>query len=339
MKKKYFIWIVWIISLFLGLLLVAGLSFCIGTQGVSFKEAPSLISVDLDLISKSIFLDLRLPRILLGFAVGGALAIAGVILQGMFRNVLVEPYSLGISGGAALGVCLNLVLRLDAKIGALSFPVTGFLGAFSIIMAVYYLNSKKGILKLEGLLLTGVMISFISSSLVMLLMAIARADNLNGIIFWIMGSLDETNRQLVKIMVVVSLSGLTLTYFYSRDLNALSLGEEEARNLGVNTTHLKKIVFVLASILTGCAVSICGVIGFVGLVVPHFMRMFVGFDHRVLLVTSFLSGGIFLIACDTISRVIIYPLELPVGVVTGILGGIVFIYALAKNKKIYFGGK
>jgi len=339
MRKKYFIWFIWLVSLFLGLLLISGLSFCIGAEGVSFKEAFNLLSGNTDAITRSIFLDLRLPRILLGFAVGGALAIAGVILQGMFRNVLVEPYSLGISGGAALGVCLNLVLRLDAKLGVLSFPVTGFLGAFTIIMVVYYLNSKKGILKLEGLLLTGVMISFISSSLVMLLMAIARTDNLNGIIFWIMGSLDETNWQLVEIMIVVALFGLIVSCFYSRELNALSLGEEEARHLGVNTIRLKKIVFVLASILTGCAVSVCGIIGFVGLVVPHFMRMFVGFDHRVLLLSSFLAGGIFLIACDTISRMIIYPLELPVGVVTGILGGIIFIYALAKNKKIYFGGK
>ena len=256
----------------------------------------------------------------------------------MFRNPLVEPYTLGISGGAALGVCLNIVLRLNRIGGILSIPASGFLGAIVVILAVYSLSARKGILKIQGLLLTGVMISFISSSLIMLIMAVSRAEDLHGIIFWIMGSLEEPNLVLIKVVVLISVLGLFISYLFATELNALALGEEEALHLGINTERTKRLLFILASLLTGCAVSVAGVIGFVGLVVPHFMRMFVGGDHRILLITSALSGGAFLILCDTLARTIIAPLELPVGVITGIIGGAIFVYFLSK-KQVILGGR
>jgi iron complex transport system permease protein len=175
------------------------------------------------------------------------------------------------------------------------------------------------------------MISFIASSFIMLLMAISRAEDLQGIIFWIMGSLEEPKWSLIRLALAVALGGLVFSYFLSVKLNALALGEEDARHLGIDTDATKRYLFIIASLITGCCVSITGIIGFVGLAVPHFVRMFVGQDHRILLISSFLTGAIFLIISDTIARTIILPLELPVGVVTGIIGGIIFVYALTKR--------
>ena len=283
-------------------------------------------------------MNIRLPRILLGFAVGGALSLAGVLLQGMFHNPLVEPYTLGISGGAALGVCINMVYHLQQSIGPISLPIAGFLGAMAIIFLVYFISKQKGLLKIQGLLLTGVMLSFISSSLIMFIMAISKIEDLQGIIFWIMGSLAEPNNYLIYLTLVISILGLMCSYLFCIDLNALSLGEEEATHLGINVERTKRLLFILSSLLTGVSIAVAGIIGFVGLVVPHFVRMFISSDHRILLICSFLCGSGFLILCDTVARTVISPNELPIGVITGLIGGILFVYALTK-KQIFLGEK
>ncbi len=266
----------------------------------------------------------------MAIAVGGSLSIAGVILQGMFKNPLVEPYTLGISGGAALGVALNIVLGLNRFF--ISYPVSGFLGSITVIFLIYFLSLKKGVVKVQGLLLTGVMISFICSSVIMLIMAVSKAEDLRGIIFWMMGSLGESNWKLITLIFFISVIGLVFSYFFSKDLNAFLLGEEEAVHLGIDTVRIKKMLFIVASVLTGCSVSVAGMIGFVGLVVPHFVRLVIGNDHRILLISSFLTGAIFLIFCDIIARTVISPLELPVGVITGIVGGSIFVYTLWKKE-------
>ncbi len=338
MDKKTARWMFWLLALGGFLLGVGIFSLSVGSAGIPIKKIASLILAGKGSVEYSILLDIRLPRIILGFAIGGALSLAGVILQGMFRNPLVEPYTLGISGGAALGVCLNIVLRLHRTLGILTLPLFGFLGAIIVILLVYSLSVRKGILKIQGLLLTGVMISFIASSLIMLIMAISRTEDLHGIVFWIMGSLGEPNWFLIKVVLGVSIFSLIISYLFCFDLNALSLGEEEALHLGINVERTKRLLFVLASLLTGCSVSVAGIIGFVGLVVPHFVRMAVGQDHRILLVSCFLCGGAFLIFCDTLARTVLAPMELPVGIITGILGGSLFVYVLTK-KKIVLGEK
>lgn len=338
MRKKLVRWTVWILVLGGILTGVSIFSLCIGSSGIPFRRIVSVVFEGRGTTDYSILFDIRLPRIILGFAIGGALSLAGVILQGMFRNPLVEPYTLGISGGAALGVCLNIVFRLHQTFGIFTLPLFGFLGASLVILLVYSLSIRRGILKIQGLLLTGVMISFIASSLIMLIMAVSRVEDLHGIVFWIMGSLEEPNWFLIKLVVLVSISGLIISYVFCLDLNAFSLGEEEALHLGINIERTKRLLFILASLLTGCSVSIAGIIGFVGLVVPHFVRMFVGQDHRILLISSFLCGAGFLIFCDTLARTIISPMELPVGVITGILGGSLFVYALSK-KQVLLGEK
>ncbi len=333
LNKKILTWINWIAILMILGALSAFFALSIGAtkitldQLVSFFVAPERASA-----YYNILLNIRLPRILLGFAVGSALSIAGVVLQGMFRNPLVEPYTLGISGGAALGVCLTIAMRLDRILGAISVPIAGFIGAGCIIVFVYFLSMRKGILKMQGLLLSGVMVSFICSSLFMLIMALMRIEDLHGIIFWTMGSLEQPSWLLIKSMVVISFAGLICAYVFAKELNAFALGQEQALHLGVNISKTKKILFLVTSLLTGCSVAVSGIIGFVGLVIPHFMRLFVGADHRILLICSYLAGGIFLVVCDTAARTIIAPLELPVGVITGIAGGTIFIYALNRRK-------
>lgn len=337
MNKKVFRWILVVVISAAALAGVSLFSLFVGSSGVSLKDIFFSTFRGLGSAEHSILFDIRLPRIMVGFAVGGALSIAGVIMQGMFRNPLVEPYTLGISGGAALGVSLNVAFRLNHTLGVLSMPASGFLGAVLVVLLVYTLSLRKGILQIQGLLLTGVMISFISSSLIMLILAVSRAEDLQGIIFWVMGSLEEPNLALIRLAVFVSVSGLIVSYFFSLDLNALSLGEDEAHHLGINVEAAKRVLFMLASLLTGISVAVSGVIGFVGLVVPHLVRLIVGGDHRILLISSFLWGASFLILCDTVARTIIAPLELPVGVISGILGGGIFVYALSK-KQVALGG-
>jgi len=327
-------WLIWI-SLSCGFLIgVSFFSLSVGPSGLSITDIISAVIKGGDSVEYSILFGIRIPRVMLGFAVGGALSIAGVILQGMFRNPLVDPYTLGISGGAAFAVCLSIVIGLHHSIGYGILPAAGFIGSAGIIFLVYFLSVKKGALRIHLMLLIGVMISFISSSLIMFLMAISRTEDLHGIVFWIMGSLEEPNMFLIKIALLISLSGLIVSAFFIVDLNALSFGDEEAHHLGINTERVKKILFIIASLLTGLCVSISGIIGFVGLLVPHIVRHFAGSDHRMLLVTSYFVGGAFLILCDTIARTAIAPMELPVGVVTGILGGSVFVYALTRGARV-----
>ena len=312
-------------------LVSGGVALCVGSAGIPVARIPKILMAGPGSTEFSILVDIRLPRIFLGMAVGGALSLAGTLLQGMFQNPLVEPYTLGISGGASLGVCANILFKFHAILGILSYPLSGFAGASLVIFLVYGLNRDSHHVRSNRMLLTGVMISCVASSLVMLLMALARTDDLSNIVLWIMGSLDETHTALIRTVCIGSLVGLVVSYLFCMTLNALALGDEEAANLGVNTARSKKILFITASFLTGLSVSVAGIIMFVGLIVPHFIRMITGPDHRILLGASFLAGAAFLTLSDVVARMVIAPLELPVGVITGIIGGVLFIWALARK--------
>ncbi len=311
---------------------MGALSLCVGSAGIPFNDVISILfGRDGMSVQHSILMDVRLPRIVLGIAVGGSLSLAGVILQGLFRNSLVEPYTLGVSGGAALGVALSILLGLQRLVGW-SVQLSGFTGALAVIGLLYVLNARRGIVRLQGLLLNGVMLSFIASSLVMLILSLSRAEDAHGIIFWIMGGLDEPEWGVIRIAILGGITALIVSSFFIRDLNALSVGEEEAKHLGINVEVTKRIFFLVTAFLTGLSVSVSGMIGFVGLVVPHAVRMIVGSDYRILLPAAFLGGGAFLVFCDMLARVLIMPQELPVGVITGILGGSFFIYALSRRE-------
>jgi iron complex transport system permease protein len=278
----------------------------------------------------TIIQQIRIPRIILAIAVGGGLSLAGVLFQALFRNPLVEPYTLGISGGAALGASLYIAF-LGSIPFTLGLPLSGFIGALLVILLLFSMGFRSGSLRLGNILLTGVMISFIASALVMFILSVSRSRTITGILFWTMGSLDRQNMALARVVLILSIGALGGVAFIANKLNALMLGEESAASLGIQVERLKKAIFLLGSLLTGFCVAAAGIIGFVGLVVPHFVRMYISRDHRLLPVASYISGGIFLILCDTLSRIIIAPAELPVGVITGMTGGILFVYVLNRR--------
>lgn len=331
---KYYKWAFILAALLLLLLIVVIAALCIGEINYSPAEVFRILFGEGDDVRAQILRKLRFPRILLGFIVGGSLSLAGVILQGIFRNPLVEPYTLGISGGASVGIALVTVFSLETAWGTLTLPAAGFAGALITIVFVYMAAMKGRSIRIETLLLTGVMISFIASSAMMLLMSLARTDKLPGVIFWIMGGLNETNMTLIIFIGILSLIVLALSCGYAPALNAMRLGLERAVQLGVNTERSVRVLFVFSSLLAGVCVSAAGVIGFVGLIIPQMLRYVVGTDYRILLISSFLGGGIFLILSDIFARVVVSPNELPLGVVTGIVGGILFIGVMMRKSKV-----
>ena len=317
--------------MFVLLLFVAFLALSIGEINFTLTELITIFK-NKSGIEYTIINNIRLPRIILGIAVGGALSLSGVILQGVYRNPLVEPYTLGISGGASLGVAVTIIFNLNLIIGVYMLPLSGFIGAVITTFLVYILAVRKNYYNINKMLLIGVMISFMSSSAMMFLMSTTTTENLNSIVFWIMGSLDEPNTVLVKAVFYISLAGLGISYLLANPLNALRLGESKAKHLGVNTTFTIRSLFILASVLTGISVSVAGVIGFVGLIIPHLLRLIIGSDNRILLIASFLGGSIFILISDIIARTIIAPNELPIGVITGMIGGLVFIIVMSRSK-------
>jgi iron complex transport system permease protein len=335
LRSKKLKWFLWIAAMLVLLLLVIMVSLIFGPSGITPGQVIRVFEGKEGSAAASIVFQIRLPRMVLALAIGGALAVSGVIFQGLFQNPLVEPYTLGISGGAALGVSICIILGLKNILGYYILPLSGFIGAALSLLVIYTLSVKKGIIKTNKLLLIGVMISFISSSLIILILALSEKEKFYEIFFWTMGSLEESNWFLINTAVWISLAGLLISGFFWQELNALSLGEENAVHLGLKVEKSKFFLLILSSILTGVSVSLAGIISFVGLVVPHLMRNFAGNDHRILLISSYIFGAIFLILCDTMARVIVAPSELPVGVITGIVGGVLFIYTLMKTKNFY----
>jgi iron complex transport system permease protein len=330
MQKKYVQWILFLAALILLLIISIIISLSSGEVKISWLQLPEILS-NKDSLEYTVLAKIRIPRLILAISVGGALSLSGAILQGIYRNPLVEPYTLGISGGAALGIAVAIVFGFQT-FSYLVLPVFGFGGAIVTLFLVYFLSIRKGGLSINSMLLIGVMVSFVASSAMMFLMSITTTDNIQRIVFWVMGSLEQTNVLLIRIAFYTAISGLILTYFFAQPLNALRLGEVKAKHLGINTNVTIKLLFFVASLLTGVAVSVAGVIGFVGLVIPHLVRLIIGNDYRIIIGSSFLGGAIFLILSDTLARTIISPNELPIGVITGFVGGLVFIVVLSRSK-------
>lgn len=331
MRKKYLGWLLFGLGLLAALVCVMLYSVSTGEVSIALSDIPRILSSK-EGMEYFVLTQIRMPRIVLAIAVGGSLGLTGSILQGIYRNPLVEPYTLGISGGASLGVAIVIVLGLHA-VSMIMLPLAGFIGALATIFLVYTLSIRKGSLDINRMLLIGVMISFVASSAMMFLMSISSAEDLHSIVFWIMGSLDEPNTQLIYLMLGVSLFGLVVAYSFARPLNALQLGQSKAEHLGINASTAIRILFVVSSLMAGICVAVAGVIGFVGLIIPHLVRIIIGSDFRISLIGSFLGGGLFLVVSDVVARTIIAPNELPIGVITGIVGGLIFMVVLSNMKR------
>lgn len=283
-----------------------------------------------------IVFNLRLPRIFLAIFVGASLSVAGCSFQALLRNPLADPYVLGVSSGAAVGAILALIgepyLHLPPDIAALFTPIGAFLGALATIVAVYYLGRREGQIDSGTLLLGGIITASFFSAIIMFLMTTLPSGNLRGMAFWLMGDLSTPLQPSVGWVLRVGFfaAGLVI-YATASDLNLLLAGEKEAMHLGVDVPRVRLVVYIAASVLTGLAVSVSGAIGYVGLLVPHVMRLIFGSDHRVLLPTAALGGAIAVVIADTLARTVVAPTELPVGAMTALAGAPLFLYLLRRR--------
>ena len=281
----------------------------------------------------SLILKLRFFRILTAFVVGGSLAISGMAYQAVLRNPLADPFILGISGGASVGATVCIVLGL-AHIADLFIPGFAFVGALVVLSVVLLLARGAGKEYSTNIMLSGVIAGSICSSILMFMISVMDLEALHSVTWWMLGSLSSVNIMILYSMIALLLLSTVILYLFGRDVNALAMGEEMAYNLGISPKKVSLIILLIASLLTAFSVSMSGIIGFVGLIIPHIIRKIFGVNHRKTFIISVFMGGAFLIICDTFSRTIIYPQELPVGVITSSLGGPFFIWLLNRRKKI-----
>jgi iron complex transport system permease protein len=294
---------------------------------IALSALPGFVT-DAPASHRTIVLSVRLPRIVLGAVVGFALASAGTVMQGFFRNPMADPSIVGVSAGAAAGAVGAIVIPVAIPF---ALPVAAFAGALCAAFGVYLLASENGRTPVETLLLAGVAVQTFLGAVVSFLLVGAGRD-IREAIYWLMGHLQHSTWTEAAVAGVVVLPGFLALLVYARDLNVLLLGEEDAHALGIEVERTKRLLLAVASLLTAAAVAVAGVIGFVGLVVPHVMRLLVGPDHRILLPTSALAGASFLVATDTVARA--GAAELPVGIVTAAIGAPFFLYLL-RNREVH----
>jgi iron complex transport system permease protein len=277
---------------------------------------------------RTILMTIRLPRVLLALIVGAGLSIAGATLQALLRNPLAEPYILGISSGGTVGALLAMMAGIG--VAYITVPLFSFIGSILVMMLVFALGHRRGALDTNALLLSGVMVGAFFSAMVLLFTALANQD-LRTTYLWLIGNLSSAEMGSFWVVAPPMMLASAALITQSRHFNLISTGDETALHLGVDVHRVKRFSYLLASFITGLAVSVSGVVGFVGLVVPHACRLVLGPDHRLLLPASFLAGATYLVLCDLLSRIILAPSEVPVGVVTAVIGAPIFIYLLKKN--------
>ena len=331
------------IIFFLAFVMVAGgmVTICLGTYQISIAEVYSIISThifspdivdSLDKLENTIVWNIRFPRVIMAITVGIGLSVAGTIYQGCFRNPLVEPYILGVSSGAAFGAALGIVyphIFISIQLGAFVFAL------LSVFLA-YSLARSRGQTPVVTLILAGIIIGSIFSACVSIMKYLSNDTQLREIVFWMMGGFYYTQWGDVKLTVPVVLISVAIMWFFGWKLNVLSMGDEEARALGVNPEGFKFIFIVLATLVTAICVSSVGIIAWVGLMMPHAARLIQGPDNRFVIPTAALMGGVYIIFCDTIARTLTSA-EIPIGIITAIVGAPYLIYLLRSKEKEIFG--
>ncbi len=282
---------------------------------------------------ETIIFYIRLPRVILAAMTGAALAASGAVYQGIFRNPMADPYVMGTSAGASLGATCAFMLPINIRFLSLgSVPLLAFAGSLVAVMLVYGLAKVGDRTPVLNLLLSGMIVSSILSAIVSLMMFVMPTGVLHGLAFWLMGGFSGRGWSNVAMITPYFILGLSIVLVFSRDLNALLLGDEPAMHLGIEVSKVTKALIVAASLLTACAVSSGGIIGFVGLVIPHVLRMCLGPDNRRLVPASLIFGATVMMAADALARIVIAPQELPVGIITALCGGPFFVYLLRQYK-------
>ena len=337
--------IISLLGLGAAVIIIIAIATSIGSVPIPLGTTASIIVdklpfVDLtptwDIGTATIILDIRLPRVILAGLVGAALAIAGATYQGLFRNPLADPYLIGVAQGASLGAVIGFLLPAAWNLSGLGIiPVFAFIGAVLSTVVVYLLSRVGKTLPVTTLILAGVALSALLGSIVSYLI-INSGDRIHGIIFWIMGSFSMSRWQEVLIVLPYIAVGTAVIIIFARLLNVMQLDEEQAQQLGVNVEKFKLILLGAATLITAASVSFVGTIGFVGIIIPHAVRLIWGADHRFLLPLSILTGAIFMILTDLVSRTVLAPTEIPIGVITAICGAPFFLYLLRRRKKTIF---
>lgn len=333
-----------LISLLLLVLCSVVIAPCLGpvkvpvgeTFKIIFSKVPivgQLIDSDWTLVQENIILQLRLPRVFLGLIVGASLAIAGVAMQALVRNQLADPFILGVSAGASMFATLGMIFGVFSFLGSYSLSLSAFLGAIVSILLVYLISRVRGKIVITQLLLSGVVISMVFEGFTKIItLSAPNALGLHNAEFWMSGSLAGAKWSYLTLpLVVMLLCGFYLLLHY-RTLNALLFGEDSAATMGVNVKNMQKSLILVTSLLAGVTISVSGSIGFIGLICPHFARLLVGGDHRKVLPIAALSGGILVVWTDVLARMVIAPQELPIGILTAIIGGPIFIIILKRNR-------
>jgi iron complex transport system permease protein len=323
-----------IVLCLIALVVVIGLCTSVGTQKISpakvFDGPGDMPGSNIDY---EIFI-IRLQRVVLAALVGAALACSGAVLQAILRNPLADPYILGISSGAGLGAIIAVLSGITWSFwGGSPIAVFAFIGALITVWLVWYIGHFAGKSQVTGLLLAGVVVNAFFSAVIMFLTSIAKSEQLRSTIYWLMGSITDKDPLVLWVSGVCILAGIIALFSICHRLNVLTFGEEEAKGLGVDTAKTKIIAFAFAAFITAIAVSLSGLIGFVGLIIPHGVRLVCGPDHRQLLPVSAIIGSVFLVCADTLARTIFGQEQLPVGVITAIVGGPFFLVLLAKYSR------
>ena len=323
-----------IVLLILFLLSILSLVVCpfIGMSNISIKE---FLQRSMNPLDFSIYWNIRLPRVLLAFMIGAILSLCGMVFQAMFRNPLTTPFTLGISSGAAFGAIAFIVFGTEvAFLGFAKSYFSAFAGALLAIMLIYMFTRLRRGFSTLAMLLAGVAINFFFSSLILLFQYLADFTKVFQTYRWLMGSLETFGFSKVIGIVPFFVFGAIIIMVFKNELNLVLLGEDIAISRGLDTTRFKIIMFGICSLMVGASVSLCGVIGFVGMISPHICRLIIGSDHKYLTKASLLFGGFFMVICDTLARKIISPTELPIGIITALLGGPFFIWLLITRKRV-----
>ena len=315
-------------SAFFLLLLIMALSISAGAVKIPLQEILNVLLGKGDEVNRRIILTLRLPRVIESALVGMGLSVVGAFFQGLLRNPMADPYVLGISSGAAFGATIAIIMGL----GIFGLSSMAFITALLTVFFVYTVSRTGSRLSMTTMLLAGIAISAFMSAIISLLMLLNH-DQFSRIVFWTMGGFGLVSWPQVIYSSPLILIGSFVMYAFSRDVNAILTGEESAEHLGVNAELVKKIILILGSLVTASCVSVGGIIGFVGLIVPHISRLIVGPDNRVLVPFSALFGASFLTFADLLARVILKPVEMPIGIITATFGGPFFLYLLVRSKQ------
>lgn len=339
-KKRVGLFIIMIIAY----VFILGLSISLGAADISIKDAfytlfkaipfiGNMLHAKIPYTMTVIIFKVRMPRIIMASIVGMGLAVVGTSFQAVFKNPMADPYILGISSGAALGATIGIVLHIGGNQWQVStITIFAFLGAVLTTLLVYNIAKVGRSLPVTKLLLSGIAVNFMISSIISIIMVFSR-EELQQIVFWSMGSFNAASANEIAMAAPFIIIGTLITLIFSRDLNIMLTGEETAKTLGVNIEHVKKLIIIISSLMVAAAVAFCGIIGFVGLIIPHILRLILGPDNKTLILFSALGGAIFLLLADTLARTVAAPAELPVGAITALLGSPYFLYLLSKNRK------